>query len=106
MREQREKSIQVGHILTKDGVSESVSNLSEEELKKSLETFEGVKSIDTPLEIRPPQEIEYSNPNPLRTSRPTLKRKVSWDQLSKEEPLKPAPQINTPSNSFTQSTPF
>jgi len=95
MRRQREKSIQVGHIIKKGGeVSETVSNLSEEELRKSLETFEGVKNIDMPLEVRPPQEKDYIQ----KSTRPTLQRKVSIEQLINEEPKKPTPVINMENN--------
>jgi len=95
MRRQREKSIQVGHIIRKGGaLSETVSNLSDEDLKKSLETFEGVKNIDMPLEVRPPQEKDYIP----KSTRPMLQRKVSLEQIINEEPKKPTPLINMENN--------
>jgi len=92
MRQQREKSIQVGHIIRKGGeISDNISGLTDEELKKTLETFEGVKNIDMPLEVRPPQEKDYIDTN---RPRPTLMRKVSLEQLLKEEQNKTVPSIN------------
>jgi len=93
MRKTREKSIQVGHFITKGGeLPETANSLSEEELKKSLETFEGAKNMDSPLEIRPPQEKDYITQK--TTSRPSLNRTVSLEAMLKEEPQKPVPLIN------------
>jgi len=44
-----------------------------------------------PLEVRPPQEKDYIDTN---RPRPTLMRKVSLEQLLKEEQNKTVPSIN------------
>jgi len=55
MRKEKEISVKVGHLRTSGGiVHESIKNMNEETLEKSLETFEGNKQLDRPLEARPP----------------------------------------------------
>jgi len=94
MRKEREKSVQMGHIILSGGsVPETINNLSNEEIKKNLETFQGTKTLDIVNESRPRDEKDYKLSR--RTSSPNmLQRKVSL-VFKNEEPQKPPPTILT-----------
>jgi len=91
LRKNREISMQMGHIRQKGGVSpEATNNLTEDEVKQSLSTFEGTRNLDLPYEARPPGERELGS---TPKNRPMLQRKVSLEQILREEPPRPPPTI-------------
>jgi len=88
-RREREQSVQIGGISPKNGTLPPTvkRTTSDEDIKKCLSSFDGIKSLDEPNEARPPNVEEFVHQQKFSTPSQKLVRTRSMELLMKQQLL-------------------